>query len=144
MRIQIFVVKTEMPDAQLLEYLRKSLLEMFHGLTIIPKATGYWVNDKGKEDKDKVEIWEIFTNEQGYNQEMFTDIMMKMKTLTNQSVQAVGINNDIVSYGDKEMLEFFKEHPIEIPIRLLVTIQKNEEILGKDFRKDLFEEEVKK
>ncbi|MGD0160436.1 MAG: hypothetical protein ABSB89_09080 [Candidatus Bathyarchaeia archaeon] len=95
MKIQIFVVKTEMPNAQVLERLRKSLVKMFHGLTIIPKATGYWVNDKGKEEKDKVEIWEIYTENIGFNTEEFMDIMKQIKTATKQSVQAVSKNNDL-------------------------------------------------
>lgn len=139
MRIQIFVVKTEKPNAQAMEYLRKSLVERFHGLTIIPKATGYWVNDKGMEEKDKVEIWEIFTDEQGYNQEMFIDIMVLIKAVTNQSVQAVGINNDIKTYGNKEFLEFFREHPIERPVQVLLAkrLRNVEKILGKRTIKEI-------
>jgi hypothetical protein len=108
MRIQIFVVKTEKPNVQVLEQLRKSLVKMFHGLSIIPDVKGYWVNDKGKEDKDKVEIWEIYTDTSGFNNEEFMDIMKEIKTVTKQSVQAVGINNDMNSYL------VYHEQPIQV------------------------------
>jgi len=116
-RIQIFVVKTEKPNAQVLEHLRKTLVKMFKGLSIIPSVRGYWVNDKGKEEKDKVEIWEIYTKNIGYNHEEFTDIMKQIKTVTKQSVQAVGINNDMNMYED-DMNMYVEPH--EQPIQVLL------------------------
>lgn len=98
MRIQIFVVKSEKPNATILEQLRKSLVKMFYGLTVVPDATGYWINDKGKIVKDAVELWEIVTTATGYNHEEFTDIIGQIKAVTKQSVQAVEINNDISMY----------------------------------------------
>jgi len=63
MEIKIFVVKTEIEHNEkaltLLNAEKINLVNLFNGLTIIPNCLGYWINEKGIIETDKVEIWLI-------------------------------------------------------------------------------------
>lgn len=106
MRIEIFVVKTKIEQIQKpyweheayrqLRKAKQALIELFGGFTEIKNTKGYWRNRKGAIEKDKVEIWLIYTDLDKLTFE--TDlkaILTYIKDATEQRWQAYTINDKI-------------------------------------------------
>jgi hypothetical protein len=107
MEIKIFVVKTELENnpslttngklnIEALAELKQQLIKLFGGLTEIKNCAGYWLNDKGTIESDKVNLWLINAEKNNYALIiLLREILIEMKTLTVQKTQAYTIDNNI-------------------------------------------------
>jgi hypothetical protein len=111
MEIKIFVVKTEIENnKKALEYLesqKRNLIRLFNGLTETTNQKGYWINEKGFIETDKVETWQIYVNQNltekleyetvlNKNTEISLNyILFQIKQITQQKTQAYAIDNEI-------------------------------------------------
>lgn len=97
MNYKIYVVITEKPNKKDLNFEKLKLIKIFNGLTEYKNVKGYWINDKGLIEFDKVLIWEILTiNENNglINGEIsqIRHIAENIKTITKQKSQLITIN----------------------------------------------------
>lgn len=100
MRIEIFVVKTELDkkqDATIerlgLTTIKDRILQEFGGLTEIPNCKGYW-KDSNEICTDNVEIWLIYAD----NKDSFAiveDFAKQIKYITYQKQQAFAIDGKL-------------------------------------------------
>lgn len=116
MKIEIFVVKTEIIKNVGKKFIRledkldsekQNLTKIFGGMTIIPNCHGYWLNDNDKVEKDFVETWIIYVNDNlteklEYETVLRKDIeeelkesLKRIKIATQQKTQAYAIDNKI-------------------------------------------------
>ncbi|RLI97820.1 MAG: hypothetical protein DRP00_03390 [Candidatus Aenigmatarchaeota archaeon] len=107
LRIEIFVVKTTKPDFYELQEAKRSLIKLFGGLTVIPKALGYWLNPQtGTIERDLVEIWLVYADLPEPKEEAdrihvesqlntLMRILSLIKKATHQKSQAYAIDNKI-------------------------------------------------
>lgn len=110
MRIEIFVVETELQDmrrtqigkeASIEGYLRllrckTDLAKLFKGLTEFGFDKGYYVNNRGKLDADFGKIWLIYTDKPELAEgDRFKAILLEIKDITEQKALAYAINTDL-------------------------------------------------
>lgn len=114
MEIKIFIVETELlklkntiaekelkiKTYQYLLRAKTDLIKLFNGLTELKNCTGYWINEKGLIESDKVNYWLIYTTKEhfkeGFNVEKtFIGILMQIKELTKQKTQAYAIDGNM-------------------------------------------------
>ena len=90
-----------------LEQQKRKLIKLFKGLTITLNQIGYWLNEKGFIETDKVETWNIYVDkaltekleyETVLNQKTKTDfqyLLFQIKQITQQKTLAYAIDNEI-------------------------------------------------
>ena len=90
-----------------LEFQKRELIRLFKGLTITPNQIGYWYNEKGLIETDKVETWNIYVDkaltekleyETVLNQKTeiaFQYLLFQIKQITQQKTLAYAIDNEI-------------------------------------------------
>jgi hypothetical protein len=109
MEIKVFVVKTELENnpslttngklnIEVLAELKQQLIKLFDGLTEIKNCAGYWVNNKGLIESDKISLWLIYTDKDEYSLIFqLREILSEIKALTMQKTQVYTINNNLFS-----------------------------------------------
>ncbi len=101
-KIELYVVTTENPDAQQLEQLKVELCKEFGGLTVIPNCEGYWLDDprrfqdgkfgvKPKMEKDSVQIWVILSSTV-ITSSVIMKYIERLKQICSQKVQLFVVN----------------------------------------------------
>jgi len=90
-----------------LEFQKRELIRLFKGLTETKNQKGYWLNEKGFIETDKVETWNIYVDkaltekleyETVLNQKTKTDfqyLLFQIKQITQQKTLAYAIDNEI-------------------------------------------------
>jgi hypothetical protein len=107
-QIIIYVVKTEIAkdltyltyeekkNLEDLETIKKEIIHEYSGLTVLPNCFGYWLDQNGKLETDKVDLWIILKKTGDIENEfaIIEDFAKKIKLLTKQKSQLFQINEN--------------------------------------------------
>ena len=92
MEIKVFIVETELKtfsEKDKLLKLQTDLIKLFGGLTELKNAVGYWINDKGLIESDKISVWLIYTDK--------TEIINAISETEKETVLLWGIWQKFIS-----------------------------------------------